>query len=52
MKLGARFEGTRRNYGTRQDGIPRDAAVIYSIIAPEWPAVKAQLESRAQGFKA
>lgn len=52
VKLGARFEGTLRNYGMRSDGTPREAALVYSIIASEWPAVKAQLAARIRGFRA
>ena len=52
MKLGARFEGTLRNYGMRSNGTPREAALVYSIIASDWPAVRAQLETRLQGFRA
>jgi N-acetyltransferase len=46
MKLGAKPEGTLRNYGVRPDGTSREAVSIYSIIASEWPAVKSGLESR------
>lgn len=44
-KLGAVREGVLRNYGVRPDGSPRDT-VIFSIIAPEWPATKTRLEER------
>jgi N-acetyltransferase len=46
LKLGAKPEGTLRNFGVRPDGTPREAVHIYSIIASEWPDVKAGLESR------
>ena len=44
-KLGARREGVLRNYQTRSNGYVRDT-VVYSILAEEWPAVKAALEGR------
>jgi N-acetyltransferase len=49
-KLGAQFEGTLRNHRIRPDGSYRDT-VIYSIIASEWPAVKARLEARLQAYR-
>ena len=51
LKLGAKFEGTLRNYGVRPDGSPREGVHIYSIVASEWPAVKLQLESRLRRFR-
>jgi len=47
-KLGAVREGVLRRYQIRSNGLPRDT-VIYSIIAEEWPAVKARLEARLDG---
>jgi N-acetyltransferase len=44
-KLGAVREGVLRNYQIRSNGLPRHT-VMYSIIAEEWPAVKARLEGR------
>jgi RimJ/RimL family protein N-acetyltransferase len=44
-KLGARREGVLRRYQTRSNGTVRDT-VVYSILAEEWPAVKAGLEAR------
>lgn len=44
-KLGARREGILRRYQTRSNGTVRDT-VMYSIIADEWPEVKAGLEAR------
>jgi RimJ/RimL family protein N-acetyltransferase len=44
-KLGARREGVLRKYQTRSNGYVRDT-VVYSIVAEEWPAVKAGLEAR------
>ena len=45
LKLGAQFEGIIRRDSLRPDGIWRSTAV-YSILADEWPAVKAGLEAR------
>ncbi len=44
-RLGARFEGVLRRVQRRPDGSWRDTAV-YSILADEWPAVRAGLEAR------
>jgi RimJ/RimL family protein N-acetyltransferase len=44
-KLGAQFEGIVRRDRPRADGSWRDTAV-YSILAEEWPGVKAALEAR------
>lgn len=44
-KLGAKKEGVIRRQFITWTGHPRDS-VIYSIIAEEWPAVKAGLEAR------
>jgi ribosomal-protein-alanine N-acetyltransferase len=44
-KLGAVREGVLRRYQMRTNGTLRDT-VIYSVIAPEWPEVKARLEAR------
>ena len=44
-KLGARREGVLRKYQIRSNGYIRDT-VVYSIIAEEWPAVRAGLEAR------
>jgi RimJ/RimL family protein N-acetyltransferase len=44
--IGAQYEGTLRRHRARAvNDFTRDSAV-YSIIAPEWPAVKAGLERR------
>ncbi len=40
--IGARFEGILRAHRIASDHIPRDSA-RYSILADEWPAVKAHL---------
>jgi RimJ/RimL family protein N-acetyltransferase len=42
-RLGARKDGVIRHHATRRDGTVRDT-VMYSIIAGEWPEVKAQLQ--------
>jgi RimJ/RimL family protein N-acetyltransferase len=43
LRIGASFEGIIRSHLVRHDGTFRDSA-MYSIIAPEWPAVKERLE--------
>lgn len=50
LKLGAKFEGRLRNHGIMPDGSVRDA-MLYSIIASEWPGVKAQLLKRIESFQ-
>ncbi len=44
-RLGARYEGTMRRHKRRADGTVRDT-VLFSIIAEEWPGVRAGLEER------
>ena len=44
-KLGAAREGVLRRYQIRSNGAARDT-VIYSVLADEWPALKARLEAR------
>jgi RimJ/RimL family protein N-acetyltransferase len=44
-RLGAVFEGIHRHREHRPDGTLRDTA-FYSILAAEWPAVRAGLEER------
>ena len=44
-KLGAQREGVLRRYQKRSNGFIRDT-VMYSILAEEWPEVKARLEAR------
>lgn len=41
-RLGAKKDGVIRNHAPRRDGTIRDT-VIYSLLAGEWPEVKAQL---------
>jgi len=48
-RLGARYEGTLRRYQPRADGTMRDT-VLFSIIAEEWPSVRAGLEERLAAF--
>ncbi|MSO27067.1 MAG: N-acetyltransferase [Candidatus Nanopelagicales bacterium] len=43
--LGATKEGVLRQYQRRQDGSVRDT-VMYSVLAQEWPALKAGLTER------
>jgi N-acetyltransferase len=47
-KLGAKREGVLRRYQKRSNGYIRDT-VMYSILAEEWPEVKAGLEARLAG---
>jgi N-acetyltransferase len=49
LKLGATFEGIIRRDMPRPDGSWRDTAQ-YSILADEWPRVKAALEARLAAF--
>jgi len=42
--IGARFEGVLRHHTIMPDGSNRDSA-FYSVLAGEWPAVKARLEA-------
>ncbi|GDX31232.1 N-acetyltransferase [Actinomycetes bacterium] len=44
-RVGATKEGVLRRYQRRQDGSVRDT-VVYSVLADEWPAVKAGLLAR------
>lgn len=44
-KLGAVREGVLRRHRVLPDGFVRDT-VMFSVIAPEWPAVRAGLEAR------
>lgn len=48
-KLGAKEEGIFRSHMWMPDGARRDT-VYFSITLPEWPAVKAGLESRLAAF--
>jgi RimJ/RimL family protein N-acetyltransferase len=43
LGIGATFEGVFRHHTFMPDGSSRDSA-YYSVIAPDWPAVKARLE--------
>ncbi len=44
-RLGAKLDGILRNHTFHSNGTLRDT-VVYSIIAPEWPAVRAHLRSK------
>ena len=44
-RLGARYDGTLRHHRLRPDGSVRDSA-YFSVLAAEWPAVRAGLEQR------
>jgi RimJ/RimL family protein N-acetyltransferase len=44
-RLGAQFEGIRRAHSVATDGTVRDSA-YFSVVASEWPAVKAALVNR------
>ena len=44
-RLGAQREGTLRRHIRMPDGFIRDT-VYFSILAEEWPGVKARLEQR------
>ena len=49
QRLGATFEGVLRSWSEShvpgEEGLLRDSA-MFSVVAPEWPAVKASLQSR------
>lgn len=45
LRLGARFDGVLRAARPASDGAIRDTAA-FSILEPEWPAVRADLEAR------
>jgi RimJ/RimL family protein N-acetyltransferase len=47
-KLGAQYDGTLRHHRLRADGSVRDSA-YFSILAAEWPTVRAGLERRVAG---
>ncbi len=47
-KLGAQFDGTLRHDRRRADGSVRDS-VLFSVLATEWPQVRAGLEGRVAG---
>jgi N-acetyltransferase len=50
-RLGAQFEGVLRSWQPSQvdgeEGMTRDSS-MYSILPPEWPAIKARLTQRLQ----
>jgi N-acetyltransferase len=47
-RLGAVREGVLRRHSRREDGSFRDT-VVFSVLAEEWPAVRARLEQRLDG---
>jgi RimJ/RimL family protein N-acetyltransferase len=47
-RLGAQFEGTLRRYQRRADATVRDT-VLFSIVAEQWPQVRAGLLERLHG---
>jgi N-acetyltransferase len=50
-RLGARYEATLRRYQRRSDDTVRDT-ILFSIVAEEWPAVRAGLNERLASFTA
>jgi RimJ/RimL family protein N-acetyltransferase len=48
LRLGAKQEGIFRQHMVTWSGRLRDT-VYFSVIAPEWPEIKARLEARIQG---
>ena len=46
-RLGARKDGVLRSHALRRDGSIRDT-VMYSLLASEWPEVRARLSARLQ----
>jgi RimJ/RimL family protein N-acetyltransferase len=50
LRLGAKPEGVFRHHMIVQDGRLRDSA-YFSIIKPEWPDVKANLEAKMKGYE-
>ena len=44
-RLGAKFDGILRSHSILDNGTLRDTAV-YSVIEPEWPAVKVNLQHK------
>ncbi len=51
LRIGAREEGTLRSHMIDVNGVVRDT-VYFSILADEWPGVKARLEQRLAGESA
>lgn len=47
--LGAQRDGVIRHFQARRDGSARDT-VMFSILASEWPAVRARLEQRLAAY--
>ncbi|HZK98917.1 MAG TPA: GNAT family protein, partial [Caulobacteraceae bacterium] len=49
-RLGAKLDGILRSHSRDREGHLRDTCV-YSIIAPEWPTVRRNLQWRLEGFE-
>ncbi len=49
-RLGAKYEGIFRQHMVMPDGRLRDTA-YFSVIRPEWPAVRAGLDARLAAFR-
>lgn len=47
--IGAQYEGTLRRYQRRVDGTVRDT-VLFSVLAEEWPGVRARLADRLSAY--
>jgi RimJ/RimL family protein N-acetyltransferase len=50
-RLGAQYEGVLRRYQRRGDGTVRDT-VLFSIVAEDWPGVRADLGDRVSAYDA
>ncbi|MEC5215416.1 RimJ/RimL family protein N-acetyltransferase [Actimicrobium sp. GrIS 1.19] len=50
VRLGAQRDGTLRHHALRRDGSVRDT-VMFSILAGEWPAIKAGLQQKLQRYR-
>lgn len=50
-RLGATYEGTLRRYQRRRDGTVRDT-VMFSVVAEDWPDVRAGLTDRVSAYGA
>lgn len=48
-RLGATYEGTLRRYQRRRDGTVRDT-VMFSVVAEDWPGVRARLTDRVSAY--
>ena len=48
-RLGATYEGVLRRYQRRRDGTGRDT-VLFSVVAEDWPGVRARLTDRVSAY--